>query len=87
MAPRDEDVGWDVGEPIDVKKRRIKCKFCNKIFREGITRLKQHLAHEKGDVTPASMDKQQIDSEYEEELIKSMNHPIDDDGDYDAEMK
>ncbi|KAL2931551.1 DNA polymerase I [Bienertia sinuspersici] len=52
MAPPEEDIGWSFGEPVDGNRRRIKCKFCNKIINGGITRLKQHLAHKKGDVAP-----------------------------------
>ncbi|KAL2934403.1 DNA-directed RNA polymerase subunit L [Bienertia sinuspersici] len=103
MAPRDEDVGWNFGDPVDGNKRRIKCIVCNKIINGSITRLKQHLAHKKGDVAPCEYesaevkrdmmsllmkykdkkkrDKQRMDREYEEELIKSMNRPNDDDDD------
>ncbi|KAL2906728.1 hypothetical protein RDABS01_005438, partial [Bienertia sinuspersici] len=65
MAPRDEDIAWNFGDPIDGNKRRIKCKFCNKIINGGITRLKQHLAHERGDVAPCESVSQNVKKRYD----------------------
>lgn len=54
MTSSGEDIGWRFGESIDGNKRKIKCKFCGKIINGGITRLKEHLAHKRGDVAPCS---------------------------------
>ena len=47
-----EDVGWHFGTAVDGNKKQVQCKFCGKIIKGGITRLKQHLAHKTGDVAP-----------------------------------
>ena len=45
-----EDIGWRFGIAIDGSRKQVQCKFCSKVIRGGITRLKQHLAHKTGDV-------------------------------------
>ncbi|KAJ8436089.1 LOW QUALITY PROTEIN: hypothetical protein Cgig2_011911 [Carnegiea gigantea] len=45
-----EDMGRHFGTAIDGNKKQ--CKFCSKIIKGRITRLKQHLAHKTGDVAP-----------------------------------
>ncbi|KAJ8449976.1 hypothetical protein Cgig2_029338 [Carnegiea gigantea] len=45
-----EDVGWHFGTAVDGNKKQVWCKFCGKIIKGGITRLKQHLTHKTGDV-------------------------------------
>src|SRR5262245_25776743 len=48
-APSD-DIGWHFGTPIAGNRNNITCKICEKVIRGGITRLKQHIAHYKGQV-------------------------------------
>ena len=48
-APSD-DIGWHLGEPVAGNKNNIRCKLCDKVIKGGITRLKQHIAHVKGQV-------------------------------------
>ena len=48
-APSD-DIGWHFGEPVARNKNNIRCKLCDKVIKGGITRLKQHIAHVKGQV-------------------------------------
>ncbi|XP_020224185.2 uncharacterized protein LOC109806220 [Cajanus cajan] len=48
-APSD-DIGWHFGVPIAGNRNNVQCKLCQKIIRGGITRLKQHIAHDKGQV-------------------------------------
>ncbi|CAO2816083.1 unnamed protein product [Amaranthus hypochondriacus] len=50
-----EDIGWSFGKAVDGNKKKIQRNFCGKVVTGGITRLKQHLAHKKGDVAPCSM--------------------------------
>ncbi|KAJ8431326.1 hypothetical protein Cgig2_013542 [Carnegiea gigantea] len=47
-----EDIGWHFGIAIDGSRKQVQCRFCSKVIRGGITRLKQHLAHKTGDVAP-----------------------------------
>ena len=54
--PRDkstemDDIGWRFAEAIDGSRHKMSCKLCGKIITGGITRLKQHLAHQKGQVS------------------------------------
>ncbi|XP_056850680.1 uncharacterized protein LOC108824656 [Raphanus sativus] len=47
------DVGWEFGvlcNPKNVDK--VKCKLCGKEFSGGIYRMKEHIAHVKGNVSP-----------------------------------
>ncbi|KAH7856040.1 hypothetical protein Vadar_031995 [Vaccinium darrowii] len=49
-APSD-DIGWKFGVTVEKNNRsRVKCKLCDKVMSGGITRLKEHLAHKKGQV-------------------------------------
>ncbi|KAJ1443313.1 Zinc finger, BED-type [Sesbania bispinosa] len=48
-APSD-DVGWHFGIPVGGSRNNVQCKFCGRVLRGGITRLKQHIAHLPGQV-------------------------------------
>ncbi|XP_028055925.1 uncharacterized protein LOC114260062 [Camellia sinensis] len=45
-----DNIGWKFGIPLENNRHKIRCKFCGKELNGGITRLKQHLAHMKGQV-------------------------------------
>ena len=47
-----EDIGWRFCTAIDGNKKQVQCKFCSKVIKVGMTRLKQHSAHKTGDVAP-----------------------------------
>ncbi|XP_028077473.1 uncharacterized protein LOC114279431 [Camellia sinensis] len=49
-----DDIGWKFGIPLENNRHKIRCKFCGKELNGGITRLKQHLAHMKGQVAPCA---------------------------------
>ncbi|KAI8565772.1 hypothetical protein RHMOL_Rhmol03G0287600 [Rhododendron molle] len=50
-TPPSEDIGWKFGDMVENNNRsKVKCKFCGKIMSGGTTRLKEHLAHKKGQV-------------------------------------
>ncbi|XP_028119117.1 uncharacterized protein LOC114316620 [Camellia sinensis] len=49
-----DDIGWKFGIPLENNRHKIMCKFCGKELNGGITRLKQHLAHRKGQVAPCA---------------------------------
>ena len=44
------DIGWEHAEPVGGSRRTTKCKYCGKVIHNGITRLKQHIAHISGEV-------------------------------------
>ena len=48
-APSD-DIGWHFGIPVPRNRNNILCKLCGKVIKCGITRLKQHIIHFKGQV-------------------------------------
>ncbi|XP_070678439.1 uncharacterized protein [Malus domestica] len=46
-----DDVGWEYGVLADPSNSdKVKCKLCKKILSGGIYRMKQHIAHVKGNV-------------------------------------
>ncbi|MFQ6665485.1 hypothetical protein Gotur_032208 [Gossypium turneri] len=45
-APSD-DYSWRWGEPVKDGRNNVKCKFCERVIKGGITRLKEHLATKK----------------------------------------
>ena len=44
------DIGWEHAKPVGGSRRTTKCKYCGKVIHNGITRLKQHIAHISGQV-------------------------------------
>lgn len=53
MPPRASDPGWAHGIMVNGGRQKIKCKYCHKVMLGGgISRLKQHLAGERGNVAP-----------------------------------
>ncbi|KAL6179075.1 hypothetical protein ACLB2K_050591 [Fragaria x ananassa] len=52
LKPKSDDVGWEYGSLVNLSNLdKVKCKLCGKILSGGIYQLKQHIAHEKGNVT------------------------------------
>ncbi|XP_020585352.1 uncharacterized protein LOC110028004 isoform X2 [Phalaenopsis equestris] len=50
---RATDVGWDHGTMVNGDRQKIMCRYCQKIILGGgISRLKQHLAGERGNIAP-----------------------------------
>ncbi|KAF1862134.1 hypothetical protein Lal_00026653 [Lupinus albus] len=49
-----EDIGWHFGAQVPEHRNNIKCKLCGKVIKGGITRLKQHIAHYRGQVVGCS---------------------------------
>ncbi|KAK9122934.1 hypothetical protein Sjap_012536 [Stephania japonica] len=51
--PRATDLGWAHGMMVNGDRQKIKCRYCHKvILGGGISRLKQHLAGERGNIAP-----------------------------------
>ncbi|MBA0776154.1 hypothetical protein Gotri_011195, partial [Gossypium trilobum] len=48
-APSD-DYGWRWGEPVEGNHNNVKCRFCGRMIKGGITQLKEHLAAKKENV-------------------------------------
>ena len=44
------DVGWQHGYPVEGDTRKVKCKYCSKVYSGGIYRFKHHLACTKENV-------------------------------------
>ncbi|KAE8712652.1 hypothetical protein F3Y22_tig00110239pilonHSYRG00274 [Hibiscus syriacus] len=68
-APSD-DYGLRWGEPVDGHRNNVRCEFCDKVIKGGITRLKEHLPAKKGNVAPwpnVSAEKYNVE---EQELVK-----------------
>ncbi|CAN6936799.1 unnamed protein product [Brassica oleracea] len=50
------DVGWEYGILCDPRNAdKVKCKLCGKQFSGGIFRMKEHIAHVKGNVAACSV--------------------------------
>uniref|UniRef100_A0A1J3J4Q8 DUF659 domain-containing protein n=1 Tax=Noccaea caerulescens TaxID=107243 RepID=A0A1J3J4Q8_NOCCA len=48
------DIGWDYGYMIDpTNSDRLRCMLCGKEMTGGIFRMKEHIAHVKGNVAPS----------------------------------
>jgi len=45
VAPKQRDIGWEHDISIGGSRKLVKCNYCGKQVRGGITRLKQHIAH------------------------------------------
>ncbi|CAL5419353.1 unnamed protein product [Camellia sinensis] len=48
--PPSDDIGWKFGTQVEGTRHHIICKFCGQHIKGGITRFKQHLAHQTGQV-------------------------------------
>ncbi|CAL5379154.1 unnamed protein product [Camellia sinensis] len=48
--PPSDDIGWKFGTQVEGTRHHIICKFCGHHIKGGITRFKQHLAHQTGQV-------------------------------------
>jgi len=49
VAKAGKDPFWDHSEKVGIK---VRCRFCDHKVSGGISRLKQHLAHERGNCAP-----------------------------------
>ncbi|XP_058086750.1 uncharacterized protein LOC131233916 isoform X2 [Magnolia sinica] len=53
VPPKATDPGWAHGTMVEGDRQKIKCRYCHKvILGGGISRLKQHLAGERGNIAP-----------------------------------
>ncbi|MQL73241.1 hypothetical protein Taro_005585 [Colocasia esculenta] len=47
--PPSADPAWAHGIVVDMARRKVQCKYCNRVLSGGVWRLKQHLAGIKGE--------------------------------------
>ncbi|MQM04753.1 hypothetical protein Taro_037557, partial [Colocasia esculenta] len=52
--PPSADPAWAHGTVVDMTRRKVQCKYCNRVLSSGVWHLKQHLAGIKGEVAPCS---------------------------------
>ncbi|MQL93099.1 hypothetical protein Taro_025739 [Colocasia esculenta] len=50
--PPNADLAWAHCTIVDMGRRKVQCKYCNRVLSGGVWRLKQHLAGIKGEVAP-----------------------------------
>ncbi|MQL89290.1 hypothetical protein Taro_021865 [Colocasia esculenta] len=52
--PPSADPAWAHCTVVDMGRRKVQCKYCNRVLSGGVWCLKQHLAGIKGEVAPCS---------------------------------
>ncbi|MQL69249.1 hypothetical protein Taro_001530 [Colocasia esculenta] len=52
--PPSANSAWAHGIVVDMARRKVQCKYCNRVLSGGVFHLKQHLAGIKGEVAPCS---------------------------------
>lgn len=68
------DVGWEYGFLCDPKNPdRVKCKLCGKEMGGGVYRIKEHIAHRKGNVTSCPSSSKQDQSKCMKAVFESYN--------------
>ena len=56
LKRKSNDVGWEYGALVNLSNLdKVKGKLCSKVLSVGIYRLKQHIAHVKGNVALCNM--------------------------------
>lgn len=67
--PRATDLGWAHGMMVNGDRQKIQCKYCLKvILGGGISRLKQHLAGERGNIAPCEKVPDDIKTQMQQHL-------------------
>ncbi|XP_077245171.1 uncharacterized protein LOC143885085 isoform X2 [Tasmannia lanceolata] len=67
--PRATDVGWAHGIMVNGDRQKIKCRYCHKvILGGGISRLKQHLAGERGNIAPCEKVPEDVKAQIKQHL-------------------
>ncbi|CAO2822525.1 unnamed protein product [Amaranthus hypochondriacus] len=73
---KDRDIGWSFCTKVTDDGNVLKCNFCDKVIRGGITRLKEHLAHKRGNVAhctnvsaPVQRDMASVLKEYKDKKV------------------
>ncbi|KAH7861790.1 hypothetical protein Vadar_030906 [Vaccinium darrowii] len=62
------NIGWKFANVVPRDRHNLNCKFCGRHITGGITRLKQHLAHMKGQITGCN----NVSTEIRQEMMKDL---------------
>ncbi|OVA02017.1 zinc finger protein [Macleaya cordata] len=63
------DLGWVHGMMVNGDQQKIKCRYCHKvILGGGISRLKQHLAGERGNIAPCDKVPEDVKAQMQQHL-------------------
>ncbi|KAG6530883.1 hypothetical protein ZIOFF_004645 [Zingiber officinale] len=66
---RATDLGWAHGLMVNGDRQKIQCKYCHKvILGGGISRLKQHLAGERGNIAPCDQVPDDVKAQMQQHL-------------------
>ncbi|WOL15318.1 hypothetical protein Cni_G24099 [Canna indica] len=69
FPPRATDLGWAHGIMVNGDRQKIECKYCHKvILGGGISRLKQHLAGERGNIAPCDQVPDDVKAQMQQHL-------------------
>ncbi|CAL9129750.1 unnamed protein product [Musa textilis] len=69
MPTRATDIGWAHGAMVNGDRQKIECKYCHKvILGGGISRLKQHLAGERGNIAPCDQVPDDVKAQMQQHL-------------------
>ncbi|KAF9595917.1 hypothetical protein IFM89_006198 [Coptis chinensis] len=67
--PRATDLGWAHGMMVNGDRQKIECKYCHKvILGGGISRLKQHLAGERGNIAPCEKVPEEVKAQMQQHI-------------------
>ncbi|XP_019094719.1 PREDICTED: uncharacterized protein LOC104757728 [Camelina sativa] len=68
------DVGWEYGTLYDPKNPdRVKCKLCGKEMGGGVYRIKEHIAHRKGNVSSCPRSTKEDQSKCMKAILEAKN--------------
>ncbi|XP_009418974.2 uncharacterized protein LOC103999056 [Musa acuminata AAA Group] len=69
IPTRATDIGWAHGAMVNGDRQKIECKYCHKIILGGgISRLKQHLAGERGNIAPCDQVPDDVKAQMQQHL-------------------
>lgn len=67
--PRATDLGWAHGSMVNGDRQKIVCRYCHKvILGGGVSRLKQHLAGERGNIAPCEKVPDEVKAQIQQHL-------------------
>ncbi|CAE5975518.1 unnamed protein product [Arabidopsis arenosa] len=56
LKQNSDDMGWEYGVLCDPKNPdKVKCKLCGKEMSGGVFRMKEHIGHQRGSVSPCPL--------------------------------
>lgn len=68
------DVGWQYGVLCDSRSLdKVKCKLCGKEFSGGVFRMKEHIAHLKGNVSACHVSSKEDQEKCKKAVLEGKN--------------